>query len=245
LACNTIGVGRMIDPPLVVEAALPLLDARKDFEGRRVVITSGGTREPIDPVRFIGNRSSGKMGRALTMEALARKANVTLVTANAETDPPAAAEVIEVETAREMQDALMARLHGADVVIGAAAVADYRAEQQSPTKHKRSGDSLTLALVENPDIIAGAARERQPGQVMVGFAAETDNLLEQGQKKLHAKGLDLILANAVGADSGFGADSLEAALIGRDGVTELGSLSKEEVAEKLFDRIASLLPDAG
>lgn len=243
LACGSIGVGRMIDPAAVLEAAFPLLCAEPRFAGRRVLITSGPTREPIDPVRYLGNRSSGKMGRALALEALARGARVTVVSGPSAVAMPHGVETIPVETATEMAEAAVSLAQGCDVFIGVAAVSDYRPDQAAPRKRKRDGAPLTLSLVENPDILGLVGAVRREGQVVAGFAAETDDLLANARVKLDKKRLDLIVANEVGAeDSGFGADTLRASFIARGGaVEELGLVSKEDLAERLFDRLGELL----
>jgi phosphopantothenoylcysteine decarboxylase/phosphopantothenate--cysteine ligase len=242
LACGAIGVGRMIEPSVVVEAALPLLCTRKDLLGKHVLLTSGGNREPIDPVRFISNRSSGKMGRALALEALARGARVTAVTGPAEVPMPYGVEVIPVETAAQMAEAVLSLAANADIIIGAAAVADYRVDNVSGEKVKRKGQPLTLTLVENPDILAQIGAAKRPGQMIVGFAAETRDMVKHAAAKLKKKKLDLIVANQVGAaDSGFGADNLKAALVFPDGqVEDLSLISKEDLAEKLMDRIVAI-----
>ena len=244
LACGSVGIGRMIDPLIVIEAAAPLLSARKDLAGKRVLITSGANHEPIDPIRFIGNRSSGKMGRALAFEALIRGAQVTVVTGPAQVPLPYGAEVITVQTAREMANEAVPRAREADIVLAAAAVADYRVENPSSQKQKRTGAPLTLRLVENPDILAEIAANRQENQVIVGFAAETHDMVGHARAKLEAKKLDLIVANQVGAPgSDFGTDTVTACLIGRDGrLEEFSALPKDELAEGIFDRITALLP---
>ena len=242
LACGSVGVGRMIDPITVVEAALPLIASNRDLAGKRVLITSGGNREPIDPVRFIGNRSSGKMGRAIALEALVRGATVTVVNGPAETPMPYGAEVIPVETAAQMAEAVMTRAPDADIIIGAAAVADYRVETPAPKKLKVMGRPLVLTLLENPDILAQVGAGKRQGQVVVGFAAETEDLVENAAAKLKKKRLDLIVANQVGAaDSGFGTETVKAAFITRNGdIEQLPLLTKEELAERLIDRIVAL-----
>jgi len=241
LACGAIGVGRMIEPRTVLEAALPFLNDKRDLEGRRVLITSGSTREPIDPVRYIGNRSSGKMGRALALEALCRGAEVTVVTGPAEVAPPYGARVHAVETAAEMARAVAEFAPAADIVIGAAAVGDYR-PRAAASKLKRTGEPVSIPLDENPDIIAGVGASKRPGQVVVGFAAETDDLRLHAEDKLRRKNLDIILANEVGKPgAGFGADHLQALLITRDGTEGLGRVTKAEIAETLLDRAAALL----
>lgn len=241
LACGTQGPGRMAEPALVVETALPLLDPRNDLDGVHVVVTSGGTREPVDPVRYLGNRSSGKMGRAIAFEALCRGAKVTVVSGPASTPLPCAANVIDVETAAEMDAACRSLAPEAEVFIAAAAVADYRIDEPLESKHKRSGGPLELRLVENPDILASVAQAKRPGQIVVGFAAETEDMAVHGQAKLASKNLDMVVANLVGQPgSGFGTDTVRATLICADGAEELSPMSKEELAQRLFDRVTTL-----
>lgn len=243
LACGATGPGRMANPMAIIEAALPLLSGDDSLAGKRVLITSGGTREPIDPVRFIGNRSSGKMGRALAIEALARGARVTVVSGPADVPLPYGGEVIAVETAAQMAEATLARVQEADIIVCAAAVADYRVDAPGDRKHKRSGQSLALTLIENPDILASIGVSKRAGQVLVGFAAETEDLAHYAAAKLEKKNLDLICANQVGVpESGFGTDTLHALLLDRDGqTTEWPGVGKDDLAHHLFDRAASLL----
>ena len=246
LACGGEGPGRMSDPATLLDAALPLVSAQKDMAGKRVVITSGGSREPLDPVRFLGNRSSGRMGRALACAALARGASVAVVGGPAEVALPYGAEVIAVETAREMAEAAIPLARQADIVIGAAAVADYRVDAPAPDKHKRDGKPRTVTLIENEDIIAQIGAAKRDGQVIVGFAAETQDVLENAADKLKRKNLDLIVANEVGApDSGFGTETLKAAFVDTRGAgEELPLLTKEELAWRLFNRIREFLEKA-
>jgi phosphopantothenoylcysteine decarboxylase/phosphopantothenate--cysteine ligase len=243
LACGTSGLGKMIEPEAIVEAALPLALGCADLAGKRVLITSGGTREPLDPVRYLGNRSSGKMGRALAWEALLRGAEVHVITGPGAVAPPHGAEVAHVETAAEMDEALQAAAPNADIVIAAAAVSDYRAANPLQAKHKRESGLPALELEENPDLIGELSRQRRQGQILVGFAAETNDLLGEGAKKLRKKGLDLLVANRVGtAESGFEADTVEAAILDRGGVAaELGVVTKAAAAEQLFERLAALV----
>lgn len=243
LACGDEGSGRMAEPMIVIEAMVPLLGIGKALTGKRVLITSGANREPLDPVRFIGNRSSGKMGRALALAAMARGASVTVVTGPADVPLPYGAEVVQVETAREMEAAVLSRADAADIVIGAAAVADYRPEQTSLKKHKRSGKPLTLTFVENPDIMAAVGARKRPGQIIIGFAAETGDLARNAAAKKQKKNLDLIVANEVGtSDSGFGTDTVKALIIGANGEPEvLPLMTKDELANALIDRIVRLL----
>lgn len=242
-ACGTIGPGRLIEPATILEAAYPLLSERLELRGKKVLITSGGTHEPLDPVRFIGNRSSGKMGRALAEEAFSRGAEVTVVTGPHTADLPHVVETIEVETAVEMAEAVEARMSDTDIFIGAAAVADYRPEGSSEMKHKKNGESLVLTLAENPDILARFGQQKNGRQLAIGFAAETNDLLNNAKEKLAKKNLDLIVANEVGVeDSGFGLDALRAGIIGTNGhVPSFDLYSKESLATALFDRIGELL----
>ncbi len=243
LACGDEGPGRLADIPYILEAAAMAITRDKDLAGRRVLITSGANHEPIDPVRFIGNASSGRMGRALALEALCRGARVCLIAGPSDVALPDAAEVISVRTAAEMHDAVMERLDQYDILIGAAAVADYRSAAVEQAKIKRTGP-LTLSLVPNADIIAEAAGRRRPGQIIAGFAAETENVPENAAAKLAAKGLDLILANRVGgADCAIGAEDSEAWLIRAGHAPQsLGRASKSDIARRLVDAAAGMLP---
>ena len=243
LACKTVGAGRMSEPACIVERSLRLLEDSDDLKGRHVLLTSGGNHEPIDPVRYIGNRSSGKMGFAVAEEALRRGAKVTVISGPAEVVPPVGCEVIPVQTAQEMCDAALLIAPGADVVIGVAAVADYRVERPMTEKHKRNGNDLTLTLTQNPDILAAVGAQKKNGQITVGFAAETGGLIENAQAKLSKKNLNLVVANQVGvSDSGFGSDTVRAIFVDASGaVDELPLQSKGDLAHSLFDRIATIL----
>lgn len=242
LACKTIGVGRMIDPEYIVEVALGLIRRRNDLEGLHVLITSGANHEPIDPVRFIGNRSSGKMGYALAKEALDRGAKVTVVTGPAEVAPPLAAHVVHANTAVEMRDAVLKHLPEADIVIGAAAIADYRIAEPLATKRKKDGHGVTLKLVENPDVISEVALRKRDDQIVAGFAAETNDLMANAKAKLTKKHLDLIVANEVGGkDSAIGSDTVRAILLTAGGEVEtLPLLPKSGLAERVYDRLLVL-----
>ena len=245
LACKTVGPGRMSEAEAVVQRAFGILEAERDLDGVRVLITTGANHEPIDPVRYIGNRSSGKMGFAIASEALQRGAEVTVVTGPADVMPPANAHVIEVQTAQEMCDAVMQAMPNADVIIGAAAVADYRVEAPETKKKKRDGSGLSLTLVENPDIIASVGAQKRDSQVVVGFAAETNDLEQNAKKKLEKKKLDMIVANTVGtAESGFGTDTVDAKFLYRDGtVDEQPRLLKTQLASRLMDNVVHLLSE--
>jgi len=247
LACGEVGPGRLIETPAILEAMLPLLADKQDLAGRKVLLTSGGNHEPIDPVRFIGNRSSGKMGRALALEALRRGAEVTVVTGPHEAPLPGEATVIRVETANEMLAAVNEHFDAADIFVAAAAVADYRVETPATEKRKRDLPNLTLNLTANPDIAATVGARKRPDQVCIGFAAETSEFVAHAQAKLAKKNLDLICANEVGTpDSGFGTDTNRAWLLVRDAEPlDCGLVSKDDLAAKILDHAAVQLPAVG
>lgn len=240
LACGDEGLGRMMSPSIVLESAIPLVGPKDSpLKGKRILITSGRNHEPIDPVRFIANRSSGKMGRALALQALVAGADVTVVTGPADEPLPWGVEAVEVETAAEMREAVMARWPSADVFIGAAAVADYHVENPALSKTKRGSGDVTLTLKENPDILAEVAATKKASQIVAGFAAETEDVIANASAKLARKSLDLIVANEVGgADSGFGADVLLAAILSAsDRPKALERLTKDDVAARLLDAL--------
>ncbi|HLZ09471.1 MAG TPA: bifunctional phosphopantothenoylcysteine decarboxylase/phosphopantothenate--cysteine ligase CoaBC, partial [Chloroflexota bacterium] len=219
LASGGSGQGRLAEPAEIINVARAVLDGRHDLEGRRIVVTAGGTREPIDPVRFIGNRSTGKMGFAVAEAARARGAVVVLIVGSVTETPPSNVEIHEVGSASELGQALRDALEDADAVIMAAAVADYRVDHVVDHKMKRTDDGLVLRLVPNPDIIAGIKGDHL---VKVGFAAETHDLLANAQAKLLGKGLDLIVANDVASPgSGFGTDTNLVTLIDAQGQESL------------------------
>jgi phosphopantothenoylcysteine decarboxylase/phosphopantothenate--cysteine ligase len=209
-----------------------------------VLITAGPTREPIDPVRYVGNRSSGKMGLALATEALARGARVTLILGPGTPPPPVGVDVIEVETAEQMHTAVTERAGVADVIVMAAAVADFRPKLAADRKLKKEHGVPELVFEPTPDILAELGRSRAPGQILVGFAAETQDVEAAGRAKLARKGLDLVVANAVGrTGTGFGADTNEAAVLAAAGDDiPLRTWTKAELAAAVWDRIATLLP---
>jgi phosphopantothenoylcysteine decarboxylase/phosphopantothenate--cysteine ligase len=238
LACRTEGPGRLPEPEHILEEAAALLSA-KDLSGLKVLVTAGPTVEPIDPVRYITNRSSGKMGYALARAARRRGAKVILVTGPTALTPPIGVELIPVKTAEEMREAVFAHIEGCRIVLKAAAVADYRPVHTSAHKIKKGEAALTLDLVQNPDILGAIGRERKPGTFLVGFAAETRDLLQNAAKKMASKNLDMIVANDVSmAGAGFESDTNIVKLIYRDGHTEdLPLMSKGDVADVVFDRI--------
>ena len=213
-----------------------------DLAGRRVVVSAGGTREELDPVRFLGNWSSGRQGYALSRTASARGAEVTLVAANVDLDDPAGARVVRVTSARQMREAVLSAAADADAVVMAAAVADYRPEIRSESKIKKSGAAPEpVRLTENPDILRELSRDRRrPGQVIVGFAAETDGVLQAGRAKLAAKGCDLLVVNRVGSGIAFGTSDNEAVVLADDGaVTEIPLGPKEVLADTIWDLVAA------
>ena len=232
LACDAVGKGRLAEIEQIIGAIKMVLGKDGDMSGKKVVVTAGGTREPIDPVRFIGNRSSGKMGYALAEAARDRGASVSLVTA-ASLPEPAGMEVINVESADQMLDAVQKVLKGADALVMAAAVADFRPKVMAKSKIKKASLALNMELERTPDILA----EVDGNFIRVGFAAESENLLANAKKKLADKVLDLIVANDVtAAGSGFGTDTNKVTLISRDGSeTDLPLMTKREVADKVWD----------
>jgi phosphopantothenoylcysteine decarboxylase/phosphopantothenate--cysteine ligase len=241
------GKGRLPDPAEIFEIALGALSI-KDLRGRHVVVTAGGTREPLDPVRFLGNRSSGKQGYAFARTAVARGARVTLIAANVTLPDPAGAELIRVGTTEELRKATVEAASGADAVIMAAAPADFRPAAPAVHKIKKSDDGSVPAveLVQNPDIAAELGQNKRPGQVLVAFAAETKDAIVNARGKLTRKKADLIVVNEVGPDRVFGADANTVTIIGADGrEDDLGERPKAEVADAVWDRVNELLARAG
>ncbi len=243
LACRQQGDGRMADVPNIVAALEALLFAERDLTGRRVLITAGPTREPLDAVRFVSNPSSGRQGYALARAAALHGATVTLVSGPTELPAPPGVERVSVNTAAEMAAAVLARWPEADVFVGAAAVADYAPADPDPRKRAKAGDTISIALHRTPDIIAAVAAQRRPGQVVVGFAAQTHEVIERAQEKLQRKGLDLMVANDVSQPGrGFGGDDNQVTLLHADGRREdLPSLSKLDVGHEVLRRVAALL----
>ncbi|MFC4907827.1 bifunctional phosphopantothenoylcysteine decarboxylase/phosphopantothenate synthase [Actinomadura gamaensis] len=215
-----------------------------DLAGRHVVVSAGGTREALDPVRFLGNRSSGLQGYALARTAVARGARVTLVSANASLPDPAGAHVVPVGSAREMREAVLAAAEDADAVVMAAAVADFRPAEYVDSKIKKvpGGEPAPIRLVKNPDILAELGAGKRPDQVVVGFAAETDDVLANGREKLKRKGCDLLVVNEVGADLTFGRPDNAAVVLGADGsATDVPRGPKEDLADVVWDLVAARL----
>ena len=252
LTGSDTGPGRLPEPAVIARAALALVQHREqDLAGRHVVVSAGGTREPLDPVRFLGNRSSGRQGYAVARAAQERGAEVTLVAANVSLEAPQGVTVLPVETTAELRDAVRAAASRADVVVMAAAVADFRPAQTSDHKIKKSQDGpAPIELVTNPDVLGELATERlNPGQVVVGFAAETGDpgadVLEHGREKARRKGADLLAINKVGPGTGFAVEHNEVTVVdaaGRDVAHVSGS--KDEVAHALWDCVVALLEPA-
>ncbi|MFJ9772241.1 bifunctional phosphopantothenoylcysteine decarboxylase/phosphopantothenate--cysteine ligase CoaBC [Kitasatospora sp. NPDC101157] len=243
------GKGRLPDPAAIFDACRAVLRrggaVPTDLAGRHVVVSAGGTREPLDPVRFLGNRSSGKQGYALAVTAAARGARVTLVSANAELPDPAGVDVVHVSTALELREAALKAAEDADAVVMAAAVADFRPAEYATGKIKKVDgvEPSPVALVRNPDVLAELSAHRpRSGQLVVGFAAETDDVLANGRAKLARKGCDLLVVNEVGNGKAFGQDVNEAVVLGSDGSeTAVPVGPKEALADVVWDLVAKRL----
>ena len=245
LACGWIGKGRLAEPDEIVAAAQAILTPSGVWRERRVLVTAGPTLEDIDPVRFVGNRSSGRMGFAIATQAAARGAHVTLVAGPTSIDPPPVGQVIRVRRATEMHAAVMAQADGADVVIMAAAVADYTPAEVVNEKIAKAGDTLTLVLKRTPDILGDLGTRRLAsgrGPLLVGFAAETHDLVLHASEKLRRKHADLIVANDVSrGDAGFDVTTNAVTLIGADGAETVPVQSKDRIAAIILDRVERLL----
>jgi len=240
LACGMVGAGRLAENSAIVEAVLGVLHHRNDLAGETLLITAGGTREALDPVRFLGNRSSGKMGYALADAAQRRGARVILVSAPTALRAPANAEVVPVVTTEDMRKAVLDRLDQATIVIKAAAVADYRPRVQAGQKLRRSGP-LTLELEPTEDILAEVVARRPNGTLIIGFAAETEDALAHGRDKLLRKGADAIILNDVSREGvGFDSDRNAVTFLTRDRAMELPEMTKRELADRILDEILEL-----
>ncbi len=242
LASGRVGKGRLAETTKIIEAIEKVLGQKRDLAGKRIVVTAGGTQEPIDPVRHISNRSSGKMGYALAEAARLRGAKVMLVTAPATISPPAGVEVVKVRTVAEMRDAVLKAVKKADVLIMAAAVSDFRIARQAARKIKKQGKKLALELVATDDFLL----ELPDTFIKVGFAAESENLVANAKKKLKEKRLDLVVANDITRpDAGFDVDTNRVTIIDKKGKAEaLPLMSKREVADKILDRVREILSNA-
>ena len=241
LTSGDVGPGRLAELDDLVAGVAAALAPERSLAGVRVLVSLGGTREPLDPVRYLGNRSSGRMGAAIVAEAVARGAEVTAVAAATAVDPPAGARVVRVETAQQLYDAVLADADAQDVLVMAAAVADFRPKRVAEGKLKKDQGVPEVVLEPTPDTLAELGRRRRPGQVLVGFAAETGDHLAGARRKLKAKHLDLVVLNHVeGANSAFGADDADAYLVDADTALELPRTSKAAIAARLLDRVETL-----
>lgn len=241
LACGVTGRGRLPDPDQIAEFVDSLVRVRQDMAGESFLITAGPTQEPIDPVRFISNRSSGKMGYAIAETAKQRGAHVVLVSGPVKIQPPSGVELVPVQTAREMRQAVLSRLEDATIIVKSAAVADYHVAEVPRQKLKKTATRLSLELDPTPDILAEVG-ERKGDRLLIGFAAETQNLVEEARRKLVSKHCDMVVANLVGRDGlGFESDNNEVEMVTRAGQTvHAGPASKAKIASEILDQIALL-----
>lgn len=238
-ACGDVGPGRMLDPLELVALAEQQFATQHDFKGKKITITAGPTREALDPVRFISNHSSGKMGFAIAQAAAQRGAEVTLIAGPVTLPTPACVKRIDVESAQEMYQQVMDIVPSQDIFIGCAAVADYRAKQVAPEKIKKQGDEVTITMIKNPDIVASVGKMVEHRPFVVGFAAETQNVEEYARRKREQKQLDLICANDVSLkDAGFNSDNNALHLIWANVETRLPHSSKTQLSHRLLDEIA-------
>lgn len=242
LACGDNGAGKLEDVAVIAERACELLFAKKDMEGLRVMVTAGPSREALDPVRYISNRSSGKMGYAIAQAAQKRGAEVTLLSGPVAIEAPQGVKLVPFTTTQELLDRASELAQEQDLLIQAAAPADYRAKEIAPQKiKKQGGESMTFTLVENPDVAATLGKAKRSGQVFVGFAAETNDVLAHARDKLARKNLDMIVANDVTRPgAGFDVDTNIVTLITKDGQEALPMMSKAEVAQRILDRALAL-----
>jgi len=245
LACGMVGAGRLAEPEEIVAATLSALGVVRDLAGETVLVTAGPTREPIDPVRFLGNRSSGKMGFAVAEAARRRGAKVILVSGPVALEPPQGTELVRVGTAEQMRAAVMSHLASASIVIAAAAVADFRVGDVSRQKIKRNGP-LKLELEPTRDILAEVVANRRNGQLLIGFAAETQNAIENGRAKLRKKGVDAIVVNDVSQPGiGFDSDRNQVTILTQDEEVPLPQADKAKIAHRILDVVLKLKTQSG
>lgn len=238
LACGDVGDGKMPDEQTLLDYIIREIAFEKDMAGKKVMVTAGATRESIDPVRFITNHSSGKMGFALAKAAMLRGANVTVIAAHTDVAPPRFVEVIPVVSAADMFEAVTSRAGECDIIIKAAAVADYTPETVADSKMKKSDSDLSIPLKRTQDILKYLGAHKREGQFLCGFSMETDNVLENSRKKLFSKNCDMICANSLRHEgAGFGVDTNVITLITKDSETELPQMSKEDAAHRIYDVI--------
>ncbi len=241
LACGYTGAGKMPSEQVLLDYILRVIAKEKDLAGKRVLVTAGPTRESIDPVRFITNHSTGKMGYAVARQAMLRGAEVTLVSGPVSIDPPPFVRVVNVSSAKDMFEAVKVNFADADIIIKTAAVADYTPESTADEKIKKSDGSLSIQMKRTADILKWLGENKRDGQVLCGFSMETENMLENSRAKLQKKNADLIAANSLRDEgSGFGTDTNHLVLIKRDGVTDLPLLSKSDAADKLLDELLTM-----
>ena len=242
LACGDSGAGKLEDVSVIAERALAVLNQKKDMEGIRLMVTAGPTREAIDPVRYISNRSSGKMGYAIAAAAAARGADVTLLTGPVAIEAPAGVKTLRFTTTKDLLALALEHAPNQDVIIQAAAPADYCAKEIAPQKiKKQGGEAFVLEMVENPDVAATIGKAKKEGQTFVGFAAETNDVLEHAQGKLHKKNLDMIVANDVTAPgAGFDVDTNIVTFVTKEETISLPMLKKSEVADRILDQIQAI-----
>ena len=245
LACGWIGKGRLAEPDEIVAAAEAMLRPEGPLRGKRVLVTAGPTYEDVDPVRYLGNRSSGRMGFAIAAEAMRRGADVTLIAGPTPVEPPAVRELVRVRSAVEMHEAVLGRADQMAVVVMAAAVADYAPERRAAQKMAKQGDTITLTLKKNPDILADLGRRRLAaghGPVLVGFAAETENVVASASAKRERKHVDVIVANDVSrADAGFEVDANAVTIVSADGAEPVPLQSKSGVAAAILNHVERLI----
>ena len=242
LACGAQGKGRLPEPEQLLELCLHAVAREKDLLGKRVLVTAGPTREALDPVRYLTNRSSGRMGYAIARAAARRGAQVTLVSGPTALPKPGYMETVDVESAAEMYEAVTSRASEMDIIIKAAAVADYRPEAVADNKIKKKDGDLSIPLERTQDILAALGQHKKPGQFLCGFSMETENLIENSRRKLTKKNLDMVAANNVKvAGAGFGVETNVLTLITAEGERELPLMSKDEAADKLLDEIRKRL----
>ena len=243
LACGAVGAGRLPEPADIVNFVKDFFAKTEgDMRGVKVLVTAAGTREPIDPVRFITNHSSGKMGYALARAAMHRGAEVTVVAAHTDVEPPLFVNVVPVQTAEEMYDAIVSRAQDYDFVIKAAAVADYTPAVTADNKIKKKDGDMSIPLVRTKDILKALGENKRPGQILCGFSMETENVLENSRKKLESKHCDMICANSLkSAGAGFGTDTNIVTLITKNSEESLELMSKEQVAHKILDKLLAIV----
>lgn len=241
LACGDTGAGKMPEPQLLLEYILREIAYEKDMDGMKILVTAGPTQEPVDPVRYITNHSTGKMGYAIARVCMRRGAEVTLVSGPTSVTKPEFVKVVPVMTAKEMFDEVTRMAPKQDIIIKAAAVADYRPKEVSSEKVKKQDGELTLEMERTDDILAYLGSHRQPGQFLCGFSMETENLLENSRRKLEKKNLDMVAANSLKVEgAGFGGDTNVITIITKDEAVSLEKMTKEEAAAKLLDKIMEM-----